>query len=75
MTLSQAVADPIAEILGSVELAPRNGFHVEPRCRVCRDDEIRTKVNDMLVTGASYAYIVRALGEDNSKCDRRDRVT
>jgi hypothetical protein len=34
MALSQAVAAPIEEILGSVELAPRNGFHLEPRCRV-----------------------------------------
>jgi len=75
MALSQAIAAPIDEIVEAMELAPRNGFHAEPRCRVCRDDEIRTKVNDMLVTGASYAYIVRALGEDNSKCDRRDRVT
>ncbi len=45
MTVSQAaVADPIEEILGSVEVAPRNGFHCEPRCRVCRSDEMRTKV-------------------------------
>jgi hypothetical protein len=36
---------------------------------------MRTKVNDMLATGASYAFIVRALGEHNANCDRRDRVS
>jgi hypothetical protein len=42
---------------------------------VCRHDAVRKKVNDMLATGASYAYILRALGEDNAKLDKRDRVT
>ena len=32
-------------------------------------------MNDLLATGASYAMIVRALGEDNNKLDKRDRVT
>ena len=36
---------------------------------------LRKKVNDMLATGASYAMIVRALGEDNAELDKRDRVT
>ncbi len=75
MALSQAVAAPIEEILGSVELAPHNGFHLEPRCRVCRNDEMRTKVNEMLAAGASYAMIQRALDEDNARLDKRDRVT
>ena len=75
MALSQAVAAPIDEIVGSMELAPRNGFHLEPRCRVCRNDEIRTKVNGMLAAGASYAFIVRALGEHNAHCDKRDLVS
>jgi hypothetical protein len=42
---------------------------------VCRDDEVCKKVNEFLATGASYAYIVRALGEVNAKRDRQDRVT
>ena len=42
---------------------------------MCRNDEVRRKVNDFLATGASYAYIVRALGEVNAKLDLRDRVT
>ena len=75
MALSQAVAAPIDEIVGSMELAPRNGFHLEPRCRVCRNDEMRTKVNDMLAAGASYAMIQRALDEGNARLDKRDRVT
>jgi hypothetical protein len=75
MALSQAVAAPIEEILGSVELAPRNGFRSEPRCRVCRDEAACRKVNHMLASGASYAFIVRSLAEDNAKRDERDRVT
>ena len=75
MALSQAVAAPIEEILGSVEIAPRNGFHLEPRCRVCRNDEIRTKVNGMLAAGASYAMILRAVEDDNTKLEKRDQIT
>ena len=36
---------------------------------------MQKKVNDMLATGASYAMILRALGEDNAKLDNRDRAT
>jgi hypothetical protein len=75
MTLSHAVPDVVVEIADSIELAPRNGFHLEPRCRVCRNDQVRKKVNDMLATGGSYAYIVRALAAENAKLDARDRVT
>ena len=55
-------------------LVPRNVF-LEPRCRVCRNDLVRKKVNDMLAAGSGYAFIVRALGDDNANCDRRDLVT
>jgi hypothetical protein len=59
-----------------MELAPGiNGFHLEPRCRICRNDQVRTKVNDLLATGASYAMVLRALGDDNAMLDKRDRVT
>ena len=76
MAVSEAVAAPIDEIVESVELAPRiNGFHREPRCRVCRNDQVRKKVNDLLASGASDATILRALGEDNAKLDKRDQVT
>ena len=61
--------------MGSSALVSRNGFHVEPRCRVCRNDQIRKKVNDLLASGASYAMIVRALAADNAELDKCDRVT
>jgi hypothetical protein len=55
------------ESMESMELSPGiNGFHLEPRCRVCRNDEVRKKVNDLLARGSSYAMIVRALGEQNA---------
>jgi hypothetical protein len=52
-----------------------NGSHLEPRCRVCRNDALRPKVNDLLARGCGYALIVRALEVDNGKLDARDRVT
>jgi hypothetical protein len=58
------------------ELATRiNGLPVEPRCRVCRNEEMRRKVNDLLIGAASYALILRSLEQDNGKLDKRDRVT
>ena len=45
------------------EVAPvANGFHREPRCRVCRNDAVREKVNELLARGASYAQVARARG-------------
>src|SRR6476660_8661548 len=49
--------------------------HLEPRCRVCRNDQVRKKVNDLLATGAGSAMIVRALAADNAELDTCDRVT
>jgi hypothetical protein len=74
MSVSQALATPVDEIIESSALVPHNGF-LEPRCRVCRNDQVRRKVNDMLATGASYAMVLRALGEHNTKLARCDRVT
>ena len=34
---------------------------IEPRCRICRDDEIRQQVNNLLARGLSYAAIGRAV--------------
>ena len=48
---------------------------LEPRCRICRNDQARTKVNDMLAAGASYAMVLRALAADNAELDKCDRVT
>ena len=73
---TMAVHDVIDKPTESVEFAARiNGFHLEPRCRICRNDQVRTKVNDLLATGASYAMVLRAHGEDNATLDLRDRVT
>ena len=63
------IADP-TQLVGSV-----NGFHLEPRCRVCRNDAVRRKVNDLLTTGATYGMALRALEDENHKLDKRDRVT
>ena len=76
MTLPQAVPIHVDEMMESSELAPRiNGFHLEPRCRICRNDSVRRKVNGLLATGASYAMVLRALGEDNAALDKGDRIT
>lgn len=75
MSVSQALATPVDEITDSMALAPRNGFHLEPRCRICRNDSMRRKVNDMLASGASYAMVLRALAEDNAELDKCDRIT
>jgi hypothetical protein len=59
-----------------MELAPgTDGFHLEPWCRICRNDQVRTKVNDLLATRASYAMVLRALGNDDAKLHKRNRVT
>ena len=42
---------------------------------MCRNDLVRKKVNDLLATGASYAMVLRALGEDNAALDKGDRIT
>jgi hypothetical protein len=76
VTVPQVAPARADQMIDSVQLAPPlNGFHLEPRCRVCRNDQVRKKVNDMLATGLSYAMILRALKDDNTKLDNRDRVT
>ena len=75
MSVSEAVRDYVDDTVESSALFPRNGFHLEPRCRICRNDHVRKKVNDMLATGSSYAMIVRALAADNAELDKCDRVT
>ena len=73
MSVPQALSTPVDVTVESLELVPRTGF-LEPRCRVCRNNLVREKVNDLLATGASYAMVVRALGEDNAKLAKCDRV-
>ena len=76
MSQLQALREVHTETAPFNELATRiNGLPLEPRCRVCRNDEVRQKVNDLLSSGASYAMILRTLEQDNAKLDQRDRVT
>ena len=76
MTVTEAITESVGETVESIELpAVLHRFPLEPRCRVCRNDQLRTKVNDMLATGVSYAMILRALQNDNDQLDTPDRVT
>lgn len=76
MTVSGTIRDDVGEIVESRELAALfRPLPLEPRCRVCRNDALRAKVNGLLAVGASYAMIVRAIEDDNAKLDQRDRVT
>ena len=63
MSVSEAFRGVVDASVESTELASgTNGFHLEPRCRICRNDQVRTKVNDLLATGASYAILARPRG-------------
>ena len=76
MTVTEAITESVSATVESIELpAVLHQFPLEPRCRVCRNDQLRTKVNDMLATGVSYAMILRALQKDNDQLDTPDRVT
>jgi hypothetical protein len=71
MSASAAFCGVVDESVASMESVPGNQW--EPRCRVCRNDQLRKKVNDLLVIGSSI--IVRALAADNAELDNCDRVT
>jgi hypothetical protein len=76
MSIAENVPTGGYEVSQSIELTPWvNGLPLEPRCHVCRNDLVRTHVNDLLATGSSYAGILRAIGEPNDRVDDRDRVT
>ncbi len=75
MSVSESMVDRVEETIELMALVPTNHFRLEPRCRVCRNDDVRQKVNDLLATGASYAMVVRALGDDNAELDQCDQVT
>ena len=47
MSVSQALDTLVEEMVESSALATRNGFHLEPRCRICRNDQVRKTVNDL----------------------------
>ena len=67
MSVSETFRGVVDQPVESMESASAiNGFHLEPRCRTCRNDSVRTKVNDLLATGASYAMVLRALADDHA---------
>jgi hypothetical protein len=46
MSVSEACRGVVDESAQAIESAPGiNGLHLEPRCRICRNDEVRKKVN------------------------------
>ena len=76
MSVSEEFRGVVDESVESTGVGPGiNGFSLEPRCRICRNDQVRTKVNDLLATGTSYATVLRALGDDNTTLEQCDRVT
>lgn len=75
MTTSKEILDRLDETLKSTELVSLDDFHLEPRCRVCRNDGVRQHVNGLLARGASYAMVVRTLQDENAKLDTCDQVT
>jgi hypothetical protein len=65
VTLTQAaLSTPDETATSTASVPPIDRLHLEPRCHVCRNDEVRQKVYDLLATGASYASTLRALGGD-----------
>jgi hypothetical protein len=67
MPLSQAtLGAPVETETSTASLPQVDRLYLEPRCHVCRNDEVRNKVNDLLASGASYAMTLRALGNDNA---------
>lgn len=72
-----SLVEPFSDVPDKSIASPPSidGIYVQPRCRVCRDDEVRKKVNDLLAAGYSYAMILRALGDADATPGRPDRVT
>ena len=76
MTVMETLTESVGETVDSMELpALLRQSHLEPRCRICRNDQLRKKINDMLTAGLSYAMILRAVEGDNTKLDGRDRIS
>lgn len=76
MTVTDIATDSLGETFGSIALpALLKEMRIEPRCRICRNDYVRKKVNEMLAVGTSYAMILRAVKEDNAKLEKPDRIT
>ena len=76
MTVCDTISDSVSEVVESPELAELfRQMPLEPRCRVCRNDTVRAKVNGLLAVGTSYAMILRSIADENGKIDKRERMT
>jgi len=89
MAVSEAVSDVIDTTMESVEFtALTTRFHLEPRCRICRDETVCVRVNELLdwrgvpiILGrgkthmVTYADILRDLEPLNERRDKKDRIT
>lgn len=76
--MSTLMADPLpaSQVIDPQRLEQLvEGIHLEPRCRICRNDAVREKVNALLGSGATYRAVLRAVGDDNDKLEKRDQVT
>ena len=62
MSVSQALATPVDEIMESIGVGPAQWVPPGAAMPSVPKRQVRKKVNDLLATGASYAMIVRALG-------------
>jgi hypothetical protein len=75
MTLPQAALSvPDETAASTASVPPIDRLHLEPRCHVCRNDEVRKKVNDLLASEASYAMTLRALGDDSAEGVTSDSI-
>lgn len=76
MPESQVAHEPVGEIVEVAEATrPDNRVRLEPRCRICRNDQARRRVNGLLARGATDAHILRTLETDNAGLAKRDRIT
>lgn len=50
-------------------------FRPETNCRVCRNPDLRTRVEDMLAVGSTYREILSIILPVNSARPRRDQIT
>lgn len=75
--LSAADLDRIVEEqLNEVRVAGQTyRFRPETRCRVCRNADLRERVEDLLAVGTTYREILAIIHPSNSQRARRDQIS
>ena len=87
--VSDLIDTLVDRVMGSMEFAiPTNEIRIEPRCRICRDETVRTHVNESLVWRGTTIFpggnkthvitladILRDLKPLNEGRDAADRIT